>query len=101
VRPGRVWYLAALAVLLAGAAWIVAGLSSVSRQVDAFPRVPLPAGGTRTVGRAGGYVVYYEGPGARSGQIPRIHVRIAPAAVRGPSTKTARSEGLGRGAEDW
>ena len=33
VRPGRVWYLAALAVLLAGVAWAVVGLISVSRQV--------------------------------------------------------------------
>jgi len=80
VRPGRVWYLAALAVLLAGVAWIVFGLISVSRQVDSFPRVPLPAGGTVTLDRSGGYVVYYEGPGASSGRIPAFNVRIAPAA---------------------
>src|SRR5262249_26025171 len=80
VRPGRVWYLAALAVLLAGVAWIVFGLISVSRQVASFPRAPLPAGGTVTLDRSGGYVVYYEGPGASSGRIPAFNVRIAPAA---------------------
>jgi hypothetical protein len=80
VRPGRVWYLAALAVFLVGVAWIVFGLISVSHQVDSFPRVPLPAGGTVTLGHSGGYVVYYEGPGASSGRVPGFHVRISPAA---------------------
>ncbi|MBO0815078.1 MAG: hypothetical protein J2P30_08020 [Actinobacteria bacterium] len=80
VRPGRVWYLAALAVFLGGVAWIVLGLISVSHQVDSFPRVPLPAGGTVTLDRSGGYVVYYEGPGASSGRVPSFHVRIVPAA---------------------
>jgi len=80
VRPGRVWYLAALAVLLAGVAWMVLGLISVSHQVDSFPRVPLPAGGTVVLDHSGGYVVYYEGPGASRGQVPRFHVRVSPAA---------------------
>jgi hypothetical protein len=81
VRPGRVWYLAALAVLLVGVAWIVLGLISVSHQVDSFPRVPLPAGGTVVLDHSGGYVIYYEGPGASRGQVPSFHVRIAPAAA--------------------
>lgn len=80
VRPGRVWYLAALAVLLAGVAWIVFGLISVSHQVDSFPRVPLPAGGTVTLASSGGYVVYYEGPGASTGRVPGFNVRVSPAA---------------------
>jgi hypothetical protein len=81
VRPGRAWYLAALAVFLGGVAWIVLGLISVSHQVDSFPRVPLPAGGTVTLARSGGYVVYYEGPGASTGRAPTFHVQISPAAV--------------------
>lgn len=80
VRPGRVWYLVALAVLLVGVAWIVLGLISVSHQVDSFPRVPLPTGGTVTLDRSGGYVIYYEGPGASRGKVPGFHVRISPAA---------------------
>lgn len=80
VRPGRVWYLVALAVLFVGVAWIVLGLISVSHRVDEFPRVPLPAGGTVALDHSGGYVIYYEGPGASRGQVPSFHVRISPAA---------------------
>lgn len=80
VRPGRIWYLVALAVFLVGVVWIVLGLISVSHQVDAFPRVPLPTGGTVALDHSGGYVIYYEGPGASRGQVPSFHVRISPAA---------------------
>ena len=62
--------------------WVV----STSR----ITRAPLPAGGTVTLNHSGGYVVYYEGPGANSGQIPSFTVRIAaaapPAAGGGPQT---------------
>jgi hypothetical protein len=80
MRPGRVWYLVALAVLLVGVAWIALGLISVDRQVESFPRAPLPAGGTVALDHSGGYVIYYEGPGAGGGLVPSFHVRIAPAA---------------------
>ena len=38
------------------------------------------AGGGVTLNHSGGYVIYYEGPGAASGQIPSFDVRIVPAA---------------------
>ena len=59
---------------------MVFGFVSLSSTVDSFARVPLPAGGTVTLNHSGGYVVYYEGPGANSGQIPSFNVLIKPAA---------------------
>lgn len=89
-RPGRVWYLAAVVLVLAGAAWLVFGFVSLRGKVDAFSRVPLPAGGTVSLAHNGGYVVYYEGAGAASGHVPSFNVRIAPvappAAVGGPQS---------------
>ena len=81
IRPGRIWYLMALLVLLAGVAWLVVGLLSVSSHIDSFPRVAIPAGGQITLDHSGGYVVYYEGPGAQSGQIPAFRVRVTPASA--------------------
>jgi hypothetical protein len=83
VRPGRIWYLVPALLVLGGIAWVVFGFVSLSGKVDSFARVPLPAGGTVTLHHSGGYVVYYEGPGANSGQIPSFNVRIAPAAAVG------------------
>ena len=80
VRPGRIWYLGSVLLVLGGVAWLVFGFVSLSSKVDAFSRVPLPAGGTVTLNHSGGWVVYYEGAGATTGQIPGFNVRIAPAA---------------------
>ena len=79
-RPGRAWYLLVLVVFLAGAAWLVSGISGVKGQVDAFQRVPLPQGGLISLSHNGGYVLYYEAPGAATGQLPSFNVTVAPAA---------------------
>src|SRR5262249_18551488 len=79
-RPGRAWYLAPLAVFIGGAAWVVFGLVSIGNQLTSSRRWPLHAGGAVTLDHSGGYVVYYEGPGARSGHIPAFNVRIVSAA---------------------
>ena len=81
IRPGRIWYLVALLVFLGGAAWVVFGVMSVLSEVDSFPRVPIPAGGQVSLDHAGGYVIYYEGPGAQSGQIPAFRIRVTPASA--------------------
>jgi hypothetical protein len=79
VRPRRLWYLPALAVLLGGVAWLVVGLLSLSSQINSFPRVGLPASGSPvSLPHAGSYVVYYEAPGAASNAPPGFDVRIAP-----------------------
>jgi hypothetical protein len=45
IRPGRVWYWVALAVLLAGVAWAVVASVLLFGQVGSFPRVPDPGTG--------------------------------------------------------
>src|SRR5215831_16395866 len=79
IRPGRIWYLAGLLVLLGGVAWLVVGLVSVFSHVNSFARVPVPAGGQVSLDHSGGYVIYYEGPGAQSGRIPPFRIRVTPA----------------------
>jgi len=41
-------------------------------------RVQLPAGGAVHLAHTGGYVVYYEGPGAQNGHIPSFTVHVTP-----------------------
>lgn len=79
VRPGRIWYLATLAVLVAGIAWLAYGLASVAGTIDNLQRVSLPGGGTVNLTHGGGYTIYYEGPGADSGSIAPFHINVAPA----------------------
>jgi len=81
IRPRRIWYLLPLLVFLGGVALLVAGLLSLGSHVDSFPRVAIPAGGQVNLGHSGGYVVYYEGPGAQSGRIPAFQVRVIPASA--------------------
>ncbi len=93
VRPGRIWYLVPLLVLLGGVAWLVLGLVSLSSQIDSFPRVPLPAGGQISLDHTGGYTVYYEGPGASSGHIPAFRVRVVPVSPGASVTSLAPYNG--------
>lgn len=79
VRPGWIWYVVALAVLVAGIAWLAFGLVSLAGTINGLQRVSLPAGGTVSLTHSGGYTIYYEGPGAQSGNIPSFHVNVAPA----------------------
>jgi hypothetical protein len=79
VRPGRIWYVLTLAVLVAGIAWLVVGLVSVASAIDGLQRVPVPGHGTVSLTNSGGYTIYYEGPGARTGSISPFHVNVVPA----------------------
>jgi hypothetical protein len=89
MRPRRAWYLLALAVFLGGAALLVAGLLGVKGQVDGFQRAPLPQGQV-SLAHSGGYVVYYEAPGAASGQVPSFNVTVVPASA-GASARSLQS----------
>ena len=64
---------------MAGAAWLVVGILSAISTVNDLQRVPLPAGGTVSLQHSGGYTIYYEGPGAQSGDIPQFHINVTPA----------------------
>src|SRR5436190_2411454 len=80
IRPGRIWYLVAVLVILGGFGWLTFGVLSVSSHIDSFPRVAVPQGGHVSLDHSGAYVVYYEGPGADSaGRIPAFQVRVIPA----------------------
>src|SRR5215475_7441930 len=81
IRPGRIWYLLPLAALLGGVAWIVFGVTSIGSEINSFARAPLPAGGVVSLNHSGGYTVYYEGPGAQSGNIPNVRVGVLPASA--------------------
>jgi hypothetical protein len=78
LRPGRIWYLVALVIFAAAAAWLIYSVFSFVGTVNGLQRVPLPAGGTVNLGHSGGYTVYYEGPGAESGNIPSFNIRVTP-----------------------
>ncbi len=90
LRPGRVWYLAALAVLIAGAVTVVVGLATTGTQVNSFQRVTLPGSGEFTLNNSGDYVIYYEAEGAAGGNIPEFNVNVTPvsAAAAVESLKT-------------
>ncbi len=77
LRPGRVWYWMALAVFLVGVIWGVVAFVAIIGRVDSFQRVPFPGTGVISLAR-GGYVVYYEGPGASSGNVPVGNVEVTP-----------------------
>ncbi len=58
---------------------MIVGIVALGNTVNDLQRVPLPQGGTISFQRSGGYIVYYEGPGAQSGQIPRFNIHVTPA----------------------
>ena len=93
IRPGRIWYLVALLVFLGGLAVLAFGLISIRSHIDSFPRVPIPAGGQVSLSHPGGYVVYYEGPGAQSGHIPAFGVRVIPASASAAAKSLAPYHG--------
>jgi hypothetical protein len=96
LRPGRIWYWVALAVLVAGVAWWVVSFVTVTGRVNSFQRVPFPGTGVISLMR-GDYVVYYEGRGASSGTVPEGHIHmvsLSESAAGGDITMTPYSGSL-------
>ena len=73
--PGRFWYWLAVLALCAGIGWPLAGMRVTGMKIQAFQRVPLPAGGRITLPHAGIYVISYEAAGAADGTVPSFRVR--------------------------
>jgi hypothetical protein len=69
-RPSLPWLALPVAVILGAALWMVFGFIGLNDQVNSLQRVPFPGHGEVTLPRSGGYVVYYEGPGAARGNVP-------------------------------
>lgn len=84
IRPSRVWYLVAGALVVGAVVWLVAGvvlgLGSFVRQIEGFQRVPIPGQGEISFEEPGGYTVYYEGPAAgdETVAIPSFRLSLAP-----------------------
>jgi hypothetical protein len=78
LRPARAWYWVALVAFLAGAGWLGGGLYLLDKRVDSFQRVALPGEGEVSLDHSGGYVIYYEGPGAEAGNVPAFTVNVTP-----------------------
>jgi len=78
IRPGRVWYLVALGIFLAATTWLIFGVVLLVGTINDMQRVPLPVGGTVNLTESGSYIVYYEGPGAESGNIPSFDIHVEP-----------------------
>jgi hypothetical protein len=70
--------LLAVAVIVAGVAWLLAGLVGLNGQINSFQRVALPGNGEISLTHSGRYVIYYEGPGAAAGNAPALSVRLRP-----------------------
>jgi hypothetical protein len=90
LRPTRAWYWVALAVFVLGVVWLVGGLVMLGGRIDSFQRVALPGSGQVSLDHSGGYLIYYEGPGAAAGNIPAFRINVKPlsasAAVQGLET---------------
>src|SRR5690349_23392834 len=79
IGPSRVWSWVA-AVILAGAlacvGFAIAGFGSLGHQIDTFQRVKVPGRSEVTFTSAGGYLLYFEGPGMNRGRTGIVRVLL-------------------------
>jgi Protein of unknown function (DUF2510) len=85
VRPSRLWYVLAGALVVGAGIWLTAGLllgfRSLERQIREFQRVPVPGEREVRLERQGGYTLYFEGPGASDATrtVQSLTVSLVPA----------------------
>lgn len=75
-RPSLLWLALPVAAILSGALWMIFGFIGLNNEVDSLQRVPFPGQGEVTLPHGGGYVVYYEGPGASHGAVPTGDISV-------------------------
>ena len=85
LRPSRSWYLLAGVAVAGSIVWLALGLllgfRSLTREVDAFQRVPIPGQAEVSLAEPGGYLLYLEAPGvsAEGAAIPSFNVLLTAA----------------------
>src|SRR3954468_25060273 len=75
-RPSLLWLALPVAAILSGALWMIFGFIGLNNQVNSLQRVPFPGQGEIPLPHGGGYVVYYEGPGASDGRVPSGDINV-------------------------
>ncbi|MEA2829125.1 MAG: hypothetical protein QOG43_3564 [Actinomycetota bacterium] len=77
----RGYWLGGAIIVVAGIvaiAWFGLGFSRFSDRIDNFQRVSTNGSGEVTFDKAGGYVIYFEAPGASDGDIPSGQAQLTP-----------------------
>jgi len=88
--PSKAGYLVGAVVIAVGVVgavlWGIFGWMSFTDTIGNLERVTANGQGEVDLAGAGGYVIYYEGPGADSGEVPAGRVSLAPAGSDEPVT---------------
>ncbi|MEA2901156.1 MAG: hypothetical protein QOH36_1043 [Actinomycetota bacterium] len=75
------YWLGAAIIVVAGVGaivWFGLGFTRFSDRIDGFQRVPTNSQGEVTFDDTGGFVIYFEGPGASEGEIPTGQAQLTP-----------------------
>jgi hypothetical protein len=90
LRPPRSWYLLATALVVGAVAWVAVelllGYGSLRHEIDGFQRAQIPGQTQLSFAKPGGYVIYYEAPGASAegAVVPSVVVNLVRGDGSGP-----------------
>ena len=95
IRPSRRWYWVALGAFVVAVAWGALGfLWFLSGQVENLERISVPGERELTLGEAGSYIIYYEGPGAGQGVVlSSFDITLTPTDGKPPPAALSRYGG--------